>query len=60
MSQTRRLVVILGPDVAGYSRLIGIEKPGALQAFKVIDVEVFTPNCCAGRSLHFGADRSAS
>ena len=43
MSQTCRLAAILAADVAGYSRPLGIEKPGALQAFKVIDVEVFAP-----------------
>jgi hypothetical protein len=34
MSQTRRLAAILAADVAGYSRLIGANRGGTLQAFK--------------------------
>ena len=49
----RRLAAILAADVAGYSRLIGIEKPGALQAFKVIDVGGVHSKLLRGRSLHF-------
>jgi adenylate cyclase len=45
MSQTRRLAAILAADVAGYSRLIGADEPGAQQAlqFKEIQAELFDP-----------------
>jgi len=39
MSQTRRLVAILAADVVGYSRLIGADEGGTLQAFKTIRAE---------------------
>jgi adenylate cyclase len=43
MSQTRRLAAILAADVAGYSRLIGADEGGTLQAFKTIRAELFDP-----------------
>ena len=43
MSQTRRLAAILAADVAGYSRLIGADEAGTLQAFKTIRAELFDP-----------------
>jgi adenylate cyclase len=43
MSQTRRLVAILAADVAGYSRLIGEDEAGTLQAFRTIQAELFEP-----------------
>jgi adenylate cyclase len=43
MSQTRRLAAILAADVAGYSRLIGADEGGTLQAFKAIRAELFDP-----------------
>src|SRR5215471_15771534 len=43
MSQTRRLAAILAADVVGYSRLIGADEPGTLQAFKTIKVELIDP-----------------
>ena len=43
MSQTRRLAAILAADVAGYSRLIGADEPGTLQAFKTIKAELIDP-----------------
>jgi adenylate cyclase len=43
MSQTRRLAAILAADVAGYSRLIGTDEAGTLQAFKTIKAELFDP-----------------
>ena len=43
MSQTRRLAAILAADVAGYSRLIGLDEGGTLQAFKAIRAELFDP-----------------
>jgi adenylate cyclase len=43
MSQTRRLAAILAADVVGYSRLIGADEPGTLQAFKTIKAELIDP-----------------
>jgi adenylate cyclase len=43
MSATRRLAAILAADVAGYSRLIGVDEGGTLQAFKTIRAELFDP-----------------
>jgi adenylate cyclase len=43
MSRTRRLAAILAADVAGYSRLIGTDENGTLQAFKTIRTEQFEP-----------------
>jgi len=34
MTATRRLAAILAADVAGYSRLIGVDEGGTLQALK--------------------------
>jgi adenylate cyclase len=47
MSQTRRLAAILAADVAGYSRLIGADERGTLQAFKAIQAELFNPTIAA-------------
>src|SRR6202035_2154423 len=35
MSQTRRLAAILAADVAGYSRLMGVDEEGTLRQLKV-------------------------
>ena len=43
MSQTRRLAAILAADVVGYSRLIGADEPGTLNAFKTIKAELIDP-----------------
>ncbi len=43
MTTTRRLAAILAADVAGYSRLIGTDEAGTLQAFKEIQAELFDP-----------------
>jgi adenylate cyclase len=43
MSQTRHLAAILAADVVGYSRLIGADEAGTLQAFKSIRAELFEP-----------------
>jgi adenylate cyclase len=43
MNQTRRLAAILAADVAGYSRLIGVDEGGTLQGFKAIQAELFDP-----------------
>jgi hypothetical protein len=44
MNQTRRLAAILAADVAGYSRLIGADEGGTLQALKAIRAELLDPN----------------
>src|SRR5690349_21770608 len=44
MTATRRLAAILAADVAGYSRLIGADEGGTLQAFKTIRAELFDPS----------------
>ena len=43
MTTTRRLAAILAADVEGYSRLIGADEGGTLQAFKDIQAELFEP-----------------
>ena len=43
MTQTRRLAAILAADVAGYSRLIGTDEGGTLQALKAIRAELIDP-----------------
>jgi adenylate cyclase len=47
MSQTRRLAAILAADVAGYSRLIGADEGGTLQALKTIRAELIDPTIAA-------------
>ena len=44
---TRRLAAILAADVAGYSRLIGANEGGTLQALKAIRAELFDPTIAA-------------
>jgi class 3 adenylate cyclase len=36
MNQTRRLAAILAADVAGYSRLMGVDEEGTLAALRSI------------------------
>ena len=43
MTATRRLAAILAADVAGYSRLIGVDEGGTLQAPKAIRAELIDP-----------------
>jgi len=43
MTATRRLAAILAADVAGYSRLIGADESGTLQALKAIRAELIDP-----------------
>src|SRR5215470_5806871 len=43
MTATRRLAAILAADVAGYSRLIGADEGGTLQALKTIRAELIDP-----------------
>src|SRR5437764_2946100 len=40
----RRLAAILAADVAGYSRLIGIDEEGTLERLRSIRAEVIDPN----------------
>jgi adenylate cyclase len=47
MSQTRRLAAILAADAVGYSRLIGADEGGTLQAFKAIRAELIDPTIAA-------------
>jgi TolB-like protein/Flp pilus assembly protein TadD len=47
MTTTRRLAAILAADVAGYSRLIGADEGGTLQALKAIRAELIDPNIAA-------------
>jgi adenylate cyclase len=43
----RRLTAILAADVVGYSRLIGVDEGGTLQALKAIRAELFDPAIAA-------------
>src|SRR5262249_49814140 len=47
MTTTRRLAAILAADVAGYSRLIGADENGTLQAMKAIRAELLDPTIAA-------------
>ena len=47
MRETRRLAAILSADVAGYSRLIGADEAGTLQALKTIRAELIDPTIAA-------------
>jgi class 3 adenylate cyclase len=40
MTATRRLAAILAADIAGYSRLIGVDEGGTLQTLKAIRAEL--------------------
>src|SRR6516225_4555005 len=47
MASTRRLAAILAADVAGYSRLMGADEVGTLQALKAIRAELIDPTIAA-------------
>jgi TolB-like protein/class 3 adenylate cyclase len=47
MTVTRRLAAILAADVAGYSRLIGADEGGTLQALKAIRADLIDPTIAA-------------
>src|SRR6516162_3774763 len=47
MSQSGRLAAILAADVAGYSRLIGVDEGGTLQALRTIRAELIDPTIAA-------------
>ena len=44
MSQTRRLAAILAADVAGYSRLMGVDEEGTIERLKDLRRELIDPN----------------
>ena len=43
MSQIRRLAAILAADVAGYSRLMGVDEEGTLERLKALRHELLDP-----------------
>src|SRR5712691_10870259 len=43
----RRLAAILAADVAGYSRLMGVDEGGTLQQLRAIRAELIDPNIAA-------------
>jgi adenylate cyclase len=47
MASTRRLAAILAADVAGYSRLMGADEGGTLQALTAIRAELIDPTIAA-------------
>jgi adenylate cyclase len=47
MTSIRRLAAILAADVAGYSRLIGFDEVGTLQALRAIRAELIDPTIAA-------------
>jgi adenylate cyclase len=49
MTASRRLAAILAADMAGYSRLMGADERGTLQAFNAIKAELFDPMIAAHR-----------
>ena len=49
MTTTRRLAAILAADVAGYSRLMGADEVGTLEALKAHRREVVDPAIAANR-----------
>ena len=49
MSATRRLAAILAADVAGYSRLIGVDEEGTLNRLRSIRVELIDPKIAEHR-----------
>jgi adenylate cyclase len=53
MTGTRRLAAILAADMVGYSRLVGADEGGTLQAFKITRAELFDRTIAAhhGRRL---------
>jgi adenylate cyclase len=51
VSQTRRLAAILAADVAGYSRLMGVDEEGTLERLKALRRELLDPKI-AGHHGH--------
>src|SRR5215472_7469704 len=55
MTTTRRLAAILAADVAGYSRLMGIDEEGTLARLKKLRAELIDPVIAAHRGRIFKA-----
>jgi tetratricopeptide (TPR) repeat protein len=51
VTATRRLAAILAADLAGYSRLMGVDEGGTLQSLKVIRAELIDPTIAAHNGL---------
>src|SRR5712671_5737282 len=49
MTTTRRLAAILAADVAGYSRLIGVDEEGTLDRLKTLRAELIDPKIAEHR-----------
>jgi adenylate cyclase len=49
MTATRRLAAILAADVAGYSRLIGVDEEGTLDRLKAIRADLIDPSIAKHR-----------
>ena len=47
MASTRRLAAILAADVAGYSRLMGVDEEGRLERLKALRRELTDPKIAA-------------
>ena len=47
MASTRRLAAILAADVAGYSRLMGVDEEGRLERLKALRRELIDPKIAA-------------
>jgi class 3 adenylate cyclase len=60
MTATRRLAAILAADVAGYSRLIGADEGGTLQALNAIRAELVDPTIAAHHGRLETTERSAN
>ena len=58
MTATRRLAAIFTADVAGYSRLIGVDEEGTLERLKAIRAELVDPKIteCQGRIVKTTGD----
>jgi|GEM_PF-3806307 hypothetical protein len=49
MSQTRRLAAILAADIAGYSRLMGVDEEGTHERLKALRRELVDPKDVSSR-----------
>jgi len=49
MTHTRRLAAILAADVAGYSRLIGVDEEGTIDRLRSIRAELIDPKIAEHR-----------
>ena len=62
MTATRRLAAILTADVAGYSRLMGVDEEGTLERLKALRRELLDPKITAhhGRIVKTAGDSMLS